>query len=144
MRNKKAVSIIEVLVVLSILLLAMLPILSLHRGQTVQASHSGALLRSHAILVELMAEGEGKLFSTRFKETPFTIGPRQKKRPWGKSSIEVTETISAQPSTKTTGLYELRANLTWPENRGTVVVQQQQSMIMLVCDPLAHERGESL
>lgn len=134
--KRRAMTIIEILVVLAIIALAVLPMIALHRGQTYQAAQAGTLLRAHSLLLELSVEATGRLHSGRFRGGAFSVGPLTKRYPWGKGEIEVEETVSVTPSSLTTGLWEVKASIGWKERRGNTEIEQRRRMITLVADPV--------
>ena len=133
--TRRGLSLVEILIGITLVGVALLPLITLHRGHTVQATHAGSLLRAHTHMMGLLGEAESRLHAARFRSEPTVSGPTSRDVPWGAGVRDVADTVSISPSPHTTGLWEIRVVVTWRDLLAGDAHERQRTAVRLVADP---------
>ena len=133
-------SLVELLIVAAIIALALIPILTLVSSRTNQAIGTGNNACAHNHLLNLLRRQESKLYAMAFSKEAQKNKKNTTTVNWGVNEFKVDEEISIAPCTELSNLWKLRVTVRWQERRGSKTIDQVQSLLRLVANPLPYSQ----
>ena len=137
---QRGLSLVELLIVAAIMALALIPILTLVSSRTNQAIGTGNNACAHNHLLNLLRRQESKLYAMSFSKEAKKNEIRTTTVNWGVKEFTVDEELSTAPCTELSNLWKLRATVRWQEKRGSKTIEQAQSLLRLIANPLPNSQ----
>ena len=134
--SNRGLSLVELLIVAAIMALALIPILTLVSTRTNQAIGTGNHACAHNHLLNVLRQQESRLYAQLFDREVKRDETRTVEVNWGLTNLNLEEEISVVHCSELTDLWKIRATIRWKEKRGTKSVEQIQSLIRLIANPL--------
>ncbi len=132
-------TLVEVLVVLTILSVGLIPLVGLNTGQFRQSSQSAYQLQAHAHLINVLQHAENRVHVAGFDLTKIqSQSCRTLTTAWGhndRALVTVEENTQINESQLQDGLLIIEAAVTWRESRGKGWRRFNHKLTKLLCSP---------
>ncbi len=134
-KSKRAMSLIEVLIVTAILALSLIPILGMFHSRSVQAKGTGHRTRAHSHLMNALQNQESKLYASSFSPSVISSDEREIEVTWSGTKVKLSELMTTERCSDLSAMWRIAAELTWMEMCNGKFVQRSHSLVRYLANP---------